>query len=72
MIVDRYYPDLEVMPFRFIRGQPLEHGETSNALYGIISTRKDIVLRVSLTKEMAKTLTPDDERYIQEIYLVKM
>lgn len=42
--------------------------ESSSGLYGIIGTRKDIVLRVQLDPETAKLITEDESRHLEEIY----
>lgn len=56
--------------FSYKLGRPLEPGEEScNGLYAIVGTKKDLVLRISLTKEAAEFMTKDESRHIAEIYL---
>ena len=59
----------EVREANFIRGNKLEPGETSRALYGLVATQKDLVLRVPLQKELAELMSDDDSRHIEEIFL---
>ena len=53
----------------FIRGKKLEPGEESRAVYGVVATNKDLVLRIPLRKELAEIYTQDDSRHIEEIFL---
>ena len=52
-----------------IRGKQLKPGEESRAVYGIISTNSDIILRVPLQKEMAELMYDENFRHIEEIFL---
>ena len=68
-IVENHFKDYEVRTFNFIRGRKLKpNEESSSGLYGIIGTRKDIVLRVQLDPETAKLITEDESRHLEEIY----
>ena len=68
-IIKYHHPEYEIRQAAFIRGKRLASGESSPALYGIVSTKKDIVLRVPMTKESAEMYADDDSRHIEEIYL---
>jgi hypothetical protein len=68
-IITHHHPEYEIRQVAFIRGKLLAPGESSPALYGIVSTKKDIVLRVPMTKESAELYAGDDSRHIEEIYL---
>ena len=59
----------EVREAHFIRGNRLEPGQESRAIYGVVGTDKDLVLRVPLCKELAEIYTEDDSRHIEEIFL---
>ena len=70
-IVEQYFPNYSVETFRFVRTGRLEPGTKANGLYGIIGTRKDIVLRIAMTSDMAELLASDSEsRHIEEIFLL--
>ena len=51
-------------------GRVLNRGEESRALYGIMSSKKDITLRVSMTREHAELLTGCDSRHIVEVFII--
>ena len=59
----------EVRKAHFVRGKRLEPGTVSRAIYGIVATEKDLVLRVPLRKELAEIYACDDSRHIEEIFL---
>lgn len=59
-----------VREVKYKLGKRLENGCISLGLYAIMSSKKDIVLRVSMTNEHAELLTQDESRYIREVYLV--
>jgi len=67
--VESLDPGYEVWTANFIRGKRLEPGEKSRGVYGVVSTRKDLVLRVPLRQEIAELYTQDDSRHIEEIFL---
>lgn len=69
---DNYFPDMEVKSFRAIRGKPLEPGEKSRGLYGIIGVKKDLLLRVAIDPRIAEIYTECDSRSIQEIFLEEL
>lgn len=71
LIVQKYAPDCVLKEFNYRRnGKILRPGEiSSSGLYGIIGTRKNILLRVQLTKEIAEIFTEDPSRHIEEIFL---
>lgn len=68
-IVDNYAPNLTVKRYKYKLGRTLAKGESSKGLYAIMSTSKNIVLRVSVIKEHAELLTQCDSRYLKEIFL---
>lgn len=68
-ILESLEPGFEVWTAKFTRGKRLKPGETSRGVYGVIGTRKNIVLRVPLRKEIAELYTNDDSRHIEEIFL---
>lgn len=60
---------MEVRRVKFRRGKPLQAGENSAALYGVIGTRKNVVLRIHLRKELAEMYVDGYSRHLEEIYL---
>jgi hypothetical protein len=68
-IIDNHYTDYELWEMNYIRGNKLQPGEKSRALYGVIGTKKDSVLRVPIQMETAKIYTEDDSRHIEEIFI---
>lgn len=67
----RYDESYIAKPFRFIRGKQLARGEISNSgLYAIVSTKKDLVLRITLYHNSANLMTEDESRHMEEIYLI--
>lgn len=51
-------------------GKRLATGESSKSgLYAIVDNRKDIVLRISMSREIAEMLT-DTSRYVAECWIV--
>lgn len=64
---------MEVIKLRFKRGKKLDSKEKSQSLaYGIIGTKKDTVLRITLQKELANMFTDDESRHQEEIYLSRV
>lgn len=61
---------MEVRTYRYRLGKKLSKGEKSRGLYAIMSTRKDIVLRIALLQEQAELYCDYDSRYLQEVFLV--
>jgi hypothetical protein len=53
----------------FHRGRELKPGESSNGLYGITSTSKDLVLRIHLRKELSEIYANDPSRHLEEIFI---
>jgi len=68
-IIEKHVPDYELRIANFVRGERLSPGESSRALYGIVSTDKDLVLRVPMTKELAEVYSDEKSRHIEEIFL---
>ena len=68
-IVKTYAPHMEVRRLRYKLGKVLPPGESSSGLYGIISTKKEITLRVSMSKDHAELLTECESRYVRELFL---
>lgn len=51
----------------------LQTGQTSpSGLYGIMSTKKDLLLRVQIDPQTADLLTQDDSRHLQSIWLERV
>lgn len=69
-IVQNYHPELEVATYRYKLGKKLAKGESSSGVYAVMSTKKDIVLRISLIKDQAELYCDYDSRYLQEVFLV--
>lgn len=62
--------EYSVQRFEFQIGKPLQRSEISRTgFYGIISTSKQIALRISLIRECAEYLTQDESRYLAEVSL---
>lgn len=60
---------MEVRRFTYVPGKSLKEGEkSSNGLYGIRSTSKGIILRITIFQQAAE-LMRDDSRQICEIFL---
>jgi hypothetical protein len=68
-IVKHHFTRYKVVTARYIRGKKLSPGETSKGLYGIIASKKDIILRCPIRKELAEIYANDDSRHIEEIFL---
>lgn len=68
-IVEKHCPEYEVRSANFVRGKKLHPGESSRGIYGIVSTDKDLVLRVPIRKELAEIYASDGSRHIEEIFL---
>ena len=54
---------------QYVRTRKLRNGERSNALYGIIASAKDLILRIQIRQELAEIYVNDESRHIEEIYL---
>lgn len=63
------YKDYSLTRLAYRRGAKLEPGEKSHAVYGVIATKKNRVLRIPLTRESAEIYTECNSRHIEEIYL---
>jgi len=62
-------PEMEIRSFNYHTGKVLDVNEKSKTgLYGIVSSSKNYVLRISCQQEFAE-LVRDDSRYISEIHL---
>lgn len=60
-----------ILPVTIKVGRRLKDGETSSSgLYGIVATRNDRLLRVSLSKDIAEFMCNDDSRYLAECYVL--
>jgi hypothetical protein len=60
---------MSIRRWSYIPGRILDPGEKSKSgLYGIMSTQKNIALRISCIQETAE-LYRDDSRYICEMYI---
>lgn len=68
----RYFPEMECIKMQFIRGRKLTGDEKSRAAYAIVGTRKDVVLRVALRKELADVYTDGLHRHQEEIFLERL
>lgn len=68
-IAENYAKHLQVKTYKYKLGKKLEVGEKSRGLYAIMSTKKNIVLRISVLKEHAELLCDNDSRYLQEVFL---
>jgi hypothetical protein len=66
LIVNDHHPEMEVRQAKAVRGLP-RNGATP--LYGIVSTAKDILLRVHIRKELADIYACCDSRHVEEVYL---
>lgn len=69
-IVAKYHPEMEVVKMRFVRGSKLSPGEESRAAYAIVGTRKDVVLRIALRREVAEMYYDGEHRHLEEVFLV--
>lgn len=69
-IISKHFPDYEIREAKAVRGKVLESGEPSNGLYGVVSTKKDLLLRCPMTSESAKLYTECESRHIEEIFLM--
>lgn len=69
-IVDRYFPEYEVKTFKYKLGKRLNKGDKSSALYAVMSTKKEIVLRCAIDINIANAYTECDSRYLREIFLI--
>lgn len=57
--------------FQFKVGKRLERGETSSSgLYALISNKGDVVLRISLIKEIAQLHLDENSRYLAEAWII--
>jgi hypothetical protein len=71
LILDKYLPTGYILvEMNFVRGNKLEPGQESRGLYGVVSTKKDLVLRVPMIKEVAALYCDGETRHIEEIFLV--
>lgn len=55
---------------KFVRGIPLDKGETSRGAYAVVGTAKDVVLRIALRKEVAEMYRDESHRHLEEVFLV--
>lgn len=69
-IVGNYYPEYEVRVMRVHRGKRLNPEEPSSGLYGVVSTSKDLLLRVPIRQELAQLYTECDSRHLEEVFLI--
>lgn len=69
-IRDTYFPNYDLVRFRYKVGHKLNYKEKSpNNVYAIMSSKNDKVLRISLIKEFAEELCDYEYRYLSEVYL---
>jgi hypothetical protein len=61
-IVDRW---------EYKRGKQLSKGEKSLALYGLVGTKKDVMLRVEVQQKLAEFQTECSSRHLEEVFLVR-
>ena len=69
LIIDESEEGLILERIRFHRGNRLYPGEQSRGIYGVVATKKDLVLRVPLRKELAEMYAEDDSRHLEEIFI---
>lgn len=64
---------LKVCKIKFRIGRKLQPGETSyNGIYGLIKTKNDWALRISLIKDCANLYCDWDTSYLSEIHIDKI
>ena len=68
-IIGHHFPNYTIITATAIRGKKLTVGEESAGIYGIVGTKKDILLRCPLMKEQAEIYSCCDSRHIEEIFL---
>lgn len=65
-----YDSKLRIERVAFKTGKTLKSGEkSSSGLYGIMSTRKNIALRITMFKDLAEIFIEDGSCFIQEIWI---
>jgi hypothetical protein len=69
-IISNHFPEYEIREATAIRGKALRPGELSDGLYGVVSTKKDLLLRCPMTSESAKMYTECETRHVEEIFLM--
>lgn len=68
--LQQYLPGSAVQRILFTVGPRLPPGQESpSGLYAIVSAKKDIVLRITLVKEVAAELSDEATRYIAACWL---
>jgi len=69
LIIETLGDEYEMRTAKFVRTRRLAPNEKSDGLYGVVATKKDLVLRVPMTKELASIYAEDDSRHIEEVFL---
>jgi len=59
---------MEVRRVKYLRGNTLSPGEKSRALYGIVGTSKDVMLRVAIRQELAELQSQCESRHLVEVF----
>jgi hypothetical protein len=73
MMVEKLGRDFKAEQFKYMTGMPLESGQrSSSGLYAIMSTSKNIALRISLNMEIAAIYNECDSRYLAEAWLERI
>lgn len=71
----QYDPEYSTKTFRYVLGHRLKDNEASqNGLYAIVSAlpnKNDLVLRISMSKEIAELYKADGQRVLHEIWLTE-
>ena len=62
------YPHYKISKFEFTQLGELKDGEVpENGLYGITSTKNNLLLRIAMSKEIASLYTEDSSRFIERV-----
>lgn len=69
-IIEKEKQNYFLLEKNFILGKKLTDNESSkNGLYALMDKNKNIVLRISMNKEISKIHLDNNYRYLNEIYL---
>ena len=68
-IIAKHFPHYEIRDAKAIRNKVLNKGEISSGIYGVVSTKSNLLLRAPLRKELADMYSECDSRHIEEIFL---
>lgn len=69
LIVSKYCPEMSVVKLMFTRTRVLEKNQVSDGLYAIVSTKKDIVLRIHIRQELANMYIDNESRHLEEVFI---